>query len=243
MLAKHESIQDAIPQELKIQLNDGAGETSNSHRALVESRLLSSKVLAQEIAEVALSLRKLIDPTLGEASTSKSKSKTAINTEGEGDTSTKRIAPKRQDTSERDVESARSDGSDDEDEEEILDAMEASGSGLSEVEDDGGWESGSIDDDPRNSEPEDEEASSDEDAGSADEDTSPKPARSKKSTKVSANTKLKSTPASAAESKFLPSLSVGFTRGDSDSDWSDGEAGLADGPKKKNRRGQRARKA
>jgi len=49
--------------------------------------------------------------------------------------------------------------------------------------------------------------------------------------------------ASAAESTFLPSLSVGFTRGDSDvSDWSDAEANAADSARK-NRRGQRARRA
>jgi hypothetical protein len=51
------------------------------------------------------------------------------------------------------------------------------------------------------------------------------------------------TTASAAQSTFLPSLSVGYTRGDSpDSAWSDGEQ-VADGPLKKNRRGQRARRA
>ena len=46
----------------------------------------------------------------------------------------------------------------------------------------------------------------------------------------------------AGESTFLPSLSVGFVGG-SDSDWSDGESDIADAPVKKNRRGQRARKA
>lgn len=49
--------------------------------------------------------------------------------------------------------------------------------------------------------------------------------------------------ARAGESTFLPSLSVGFIRGNSDSDWSDGEADIADIPQRKNRRGQRARKA
>ena len=47
----------------------------------------------------------------------------------------------------------------------------------------------------------------------------------------------------ASSSTFLPSLSVGFIRGGSDSDdFSDGESKLADGVKK-NRRGQRARQA
>lgn len=44
-------------------------------------------------------------------------------------------------------------------------------------------------------------------------------------------------------STFLPSLAVGFIRGDSDSEWSDGEAAAGDLPQRKNRRGQRARKA
>lgn len=48
--------------------------------------------------------------------------------------------------------------------------------------------------------------------------------------------------AGAGESTFLPSLSVGFVDG-SDSDWSDAEADAADAHVKKNRRGQRARKA
>jgi hypothetical protein len=45
-------------------------------------------------------------------------------------------------------------------------------------------------------------------------------------------------------STFLPSLAVGFTRGDpEDSDWSDGELRQTEGTFKKNRRGQRARRA
>ncbi|KAG0693183.1 Bud-site selection protein [Suillus ampliporus] len=45
-----------------------------------------------------------------------------------------------------------------------------------------------------------------------------------------------------AQSAFLPSLSVGFIRGDSDTDFSDSEERAADAVKK-NRRGQRARRA
>ena len=45
---------------------------------------------------------------------------------------------------------------------------------------------------------------------------------------------------STSESKFLPSLSVGFVRGDSDSEFSDAEAPTE---MRKNRRGQRARRA
>ena len=46
------------------------------------------------------------------------------------------------------------------------------------------------------------------------------------------------------ESVFLPTLSNGFIPGGSDTDWSDGEARAADGVQvRKNRRGQRARRA
>lgn len=46
------------------------------------------------------------------------------------------------------------------------------------------------------------------------------------------------------QSAFLPSLSVGYIRGDSgDMEWSDSDAKIADTPLKKNRRGQRARQA
>jgi BUD22 len=45
-----------------------------------------------------------------------------------------------------------------------------------------------------------------------------------------------------AKSIFLPTLSNGFIPGGSDTDWSDGEARVADGIRK-NRRGQRARRA
>ena len=45
-------------------------------------------------------------------------------------------------------------------------------------------------------------------------------------------------------STFLPSLSVGFVRrGPADSDWSDGDEKAGDIPRRKNRRGQRARQA
>jgi len=49
-------------------------------------------------------------------------------------------------------------------------------------------------------------------------------------------------PTLGTESVFLPTLSNGFIPGGSDTDWSDREAGVADGVRK-NRRGQRARRA
>ncbi|TFK52536.1 Bud-site selection protein [Heliocybe sulcata] len=59
----------------------------------------------------------------------------------------------------------------------------------------------------------------------------------------SRSTKSEGAGNSKSDSTFLPSLSVGFIRGDSDSDFSDGEAASILGGPKKNRRGQRARRA
>ena len=200
-------------------------ELSNVDRSIVESRLLSSKVLAQTIAELAMSLRKLVDPGSGEAS--------ALVTSSIEKSIGKDITSK---TSSAIQPQASPEGETDEN-------NEPTGPSSSEVEDADGWESGSVDDVPYDREAQNNEELSDEDAGSGDNVSNTSAQSSPlKPPKVSANVKSTST-ASAAESKFLPSLSVGFTRGDSDSDWSDGEAGLADGPKKKNRRGQRARKA
>ncbi|KAF9241182.1 Bud-site selection protein [Melanogaster broomeanus] len=88
--------------------------------------------------------------------------------------------------------------------------------------DDDGWESGTVSGD----------------AGSAtsnrDDDDDPPSKGIKKTTSQPVVLK--------GQSEFLPSLSVGFTRGDSDSEFSDSEARLADSTKK-NRRGQRARRA
>ena len=99
-----------------------------------------------------------------------------------------------------------------------------------------GWESGSLAGDYG-------EAGSDAGNMSEDEVDRPKvPSTSKLAKKAPAT---KSKPAKVvSESTFLPSLSVGFVRGESgDSDWSDGEANAGDIELKKNRRGQRARRA
>ncbi|TFK74800.1 hypothetical protein BDN72DRAFT_892813 [Pluteus cervinus] len=62
-------------------------------------------------------------------------------------------------------------------------------------------------------------------------------------TKSVKSDKAPSASTSKSQSTFLPSLSVGFIRGDSDSEWSDSEAKVADLSERKNRRGQRARRA
>lgn len=99
--------------------------------------------------------------------------------------------------------------------------------------DDAGWESGSVHEGP-GSEDEDEDDSEDEEDG-------PRPSTSSRKESTAKSTKSQpETFKKAGESTFLPSLAVGFTRGDSDaSDLSDDE----DVAPKKNRRGQRARRA
>ena len=112
-----------------------------------------------------------------------------------------------------------------------------------EVEDDG-WESGSIDDAGV-------KADDGWESGSVKSAYSNRTSESdsSESTPTSKKTLLKAgsnpnaptkTKTSTPESKFLPSLSVGFVRGDSDSEFSDVEAPTE---MRKNRRGQRARRA
>jgi hypothetical protein len=113
---------------------------------------------------------------------------------------------------------------------------------------DDGWESGTVKD------------SSDEGTDDEGDDSAEEPGRSGLASNSAADSsgnvgpasakstapakkKARAEPARPGESLFLPSLSVGFTRGDSDSEWSDSEAKLADGDQRKNRRGQRARRA
>lgn len=104
-----------------------------------------------------------------------------------------------------------------------------------ELEEDDGWESGSIIG-------EDEDDSADE-SDNDEEELAVEPP-SKKSPKKVPPQAPPAGKASALQSTFLPSLSVGFTRGESDdSDLSDSEVRAADIDIKKNRRGQRARRA
>lgn len=94
-----------------------------------------------------------------------------------------------------------------------------------------GWESGTVD---GNSDGDDEDG---EHNSSDDEERAPKPRQEKLKAASTTSVKERSKP---TESAFLPSLSVGFTRGDSDSEFSDGEEKPTE---RKNRRGQRARRA
>lgn len=91
-----------------------------------------------------------------------------------------------------------------------------------------GWESGSLDDDV-------EEAYSGDDVSISSLPPSKKPA------KVSRPKKNAELPENNLNSQFLPSLSVGYVQGDSDSEFNSGEEEPI--TERKNRRGQRARQA
>ncbi|KAJ6490708.1 BUD22-domain-containing protein [Mycena vitilis] len=121
--------------------------------------------------------------------------------------------------------------------------------GAEEEGDAAGWESGSVDGD--GGDDSEEDGDEDEDgweSGSVHSDAPP-PAKKSTTTKaakavpVPAPVKAKAKEAPASASQFLPSLAVGFVRGGSDSDFDEDADGVEEEGPKKNRRGQRARRA
>ena len=187
--------------------------------AKLQSRLLSSKILAGEIALVVTSLESLLQPSDVDTSA-----------QGDGDEQIHRVKKSRkvagfeaEEGSSRDKHIA---------DEGTEDATQAILDDEDPVED--GWESGSI-----LGGEEDSVAESDgdnEDSGASPHLTEPPP-KSQPTPSTAATKK------SGIQSTFLPSLSVGFVRGSDDSDFSDNDAKVADIEMKKNRRGQRARRA
>ncbi|THH31464.1 hypothetical protein EUX98_g2717 [Antrodiella citrinella] len=221
VLSSNEHFIDVLASELSGSLV--APAKPGSPEAKVDARLLSSKALASEVSTVLTSLRSIINPP-----PRVQRPNEVEDPEQDGPAHPKKTAK---------VLTAFST-------EDGIDEEEASGDVsdrlVPEEEDDevddGGWESGSV-----NSE--DEGVSEDEDGvsrGNYDEerddsdDEFPPP---KKSKLAAAGSKVATRPIGG--STFLPSLSVGFTRGDSDSEPED----VDDDGCKKNRRGQRARRA
>jgi hypothetical protein len=204
--------------------------TSSGLTSLVEARLLSSKTLSGEVNAIISSLRALILPSSQRPSAevvdaiperpTKALKLGNINVKAGTALGSKEI---------EDDES--SNGSDeDEDDGEGLATLSV---GASEALEDG-WESGTVDSEDHGSDG-DNISSGD----SQDSSDDVYPAKAPKATSQPQAFKQPS----ASESVFLPSLAVGFTRGDSDSEFDDDkEATAADGVRK-NRRGQRARRA
>ncbi|KAF9013517.1 Bud-site selection protein [Cyathus striatus] len=189
----------------------------------LQSRLLSSKVLAQEVSTCVDSLRNLIQsPTTIKEDPMKTRNKIKDDT-----MDIDAVA---------DNDAEMEDLEDDEDDGEPVDetGWESGTIGDDENEADDGWESGSLDGEHLTSADEEDETGS---LGLNSDDERPQ-------IKVAAMTSRASKASSSAtQSTFLPSLAVGFIRGSDDSDFSEGEAKIADNTVKKNRRGQRARQA
>lgn len=191
--------------------------TPGTPTARVQSRILSSKVLASEVASIVEILRTFLHPSVG--------------LEDIGEATDNSHASKRRKTGaghEKDACSSKDNAANR--------CGEGSDEAIAEV--DGGWESGTVGA-PSGSDGSVAGSADDDDSndvalqGSGDEDGfSSENLKSRKSERHG----------SKGQSEFLPSLSVGFARGDSDSDFSDGDRGFVDGIKK-NRRGQRARRA
>ncbi|EIN12616.1 Bud-site selection protein [Punctularia strigosozonata HHB-11173 SS5] len=237
LLSSNDAVRDAVQAELS---STGlAPEPPGTPAAKVHGRLLSSKVLATQINLVVNALRTILQPALSPSSADEASAEWSEPPPKKSKTKPKELAPHISPAL-RDAKVSDSGEGSDEDGDES-DARELVSDDDGDVAaDDAGWESGSVDDGEGgwesgtvSSDHSDEvEDQSNEEAG----ETEKKPARPERPpAKAKASIK-------AGESTFLPSLAVGFTRGDSDSEFSDSEAKFADGVKK-NRRGQRARRA
>lgn len=205
-LSQDHNLQSAMSKSLSSNLF--ASAVPGSAAGIVQSRLLSSKVLAVDVSRIIEGLRRLLNPAervysaeADSAEVSPSRKKKQKTQQNEG---LPKVPPV--DTPEDEPRA--------------------------NLEDDG-WESGTVSDSDHFVQGDSgvDEGSDEEDSTSDGGDGLPVPRER------SSRGKSKAT-----QSAFLPSLSVGFIRGDSDTDFSDSEERAAD-TAKKNRRGQRARRA
>lgn len=225
VLSENPLVQSAVSSELTS--NSLAPAPSGTPKAKAQSRLLSSKLLATEITAVLEALRNHLIPTSDIGGVSDNDEKVILGSakrRKDKDRMNSPVSPLESDSDE-----GYSTGSHD-DEERVV--AEDDGWQSRTVSDEqsalDGWESGTIDDNS------DYNKESDDVSDIGNQVTSPSGIVTQ--TRNSASL-------SKGESVFLPTLSVGFARGGgSDSEFSDSEAKAADGVKK-NRRGQRARRA
>lgn len=221
LLSQNSIITSAISSELSTGTLPVA--PAGSPLAKVQGRLLSSKLIASEILTVVETLRGVLEPKPKDATLHESDLE-----DGSEESPPQKVPKTRTNDTTQAYGDMDDESVDDEDSEEV---------------DDGGWESGSV-----HSAEEDErslETSSDIETGdqSNTKPTNPRPAQIQRNQTSVGKDRMNGS-ATAGQSTFIPSLAVGYTRGDSDaSDISDGEAETASGDLKKNRRGQRARRA
>lgn len=192
--------------------------------AKIQSRLLSSKILASEVAATVEDLRSVINPNTDYSQDGD------VSAEMDESLSERPVKMKKMEriSEDEDVEMDLGDG-----DEELVEVGE----------DDDGWESGTVGDDEKENGWESGSIAG-ESSGYMDEDppSDTEEALQKPSTKMGpiAGPSKSNAKAPAGQSTFLPTLSTGFVRG-SDSDWSEDEDKVADLGERKNRRGQRAR--
>lgn len=205
-LSQDPNLQSAMSKSLSHSLF--ASAVPGSAAGVVQSRLLSSKVLAVDVSRIIEGLRRLLNP--------------AERVYPEADNA--EVSPPRK----KKQKTQQNEGLP-----EVPPVDTPEDEPRANLEDDG-WESGTVSDgdhfvqgDSGVDEGPDEEDNSTSDGG----DDVPVPSERSSQRK-----------SKASQSTFLPSLSVGFIRGDSDTDFSDSEERAAD-TAKKNRRGQRARRA
>lgn len=202
--------------------------------AKVHSRLLSSKILAVEIAAVVQDLRNFLKPKPDPSDETVEQDPVQSKKQKKGSEA--------KDKSTRVVTLAKQKGEDGENQTfpgtgEEEDGWESGTVGDDDEEQDDGWESVSLagdDDGP--------DQGSDSDISNEDLQIASKPPK-KSAIPPKAAPKKVPPKATGMQSTFLPSLAVGFIPGGSDDEMSENEAKAGDIDLKKNRRGQRARRA
>ncbi|KAJ3731090.1 Bud-site selection protein [Lentinula guzmanii] len=226
ILSVNKSVQTALSKELTSNLLQPAD--GGTAAAKIQSRLLSSRVLSTEVSAAVEDLRSVIVPPTG----SQDGDVSAELDESASERPKKMKKVEEDSDVEMDLGEGVPDHVDEADEDEAdADEWESGTIGDDEKEPDDGWESGSV--------VGESEGYMDEDSYS---DNQEEPKRSfQKPDPIAGPSNTNSKPPTG-NSTFLPTLSTGFIRG-SDSDWSDNEDNAADIGQKKNRRGQRARRA
>jgi hypothetical protein len=218
-LRNHDAIQTATKKELNVGLLDHP--THGSLEAKIHSRILSSKILATSVVYVTENIRSCIGEITPEIEDEDNHAKSSEPLSKVRKMSTEEAQDAA--TGSSDIDGFRADLEPEQSE----DGWE-SGTVADEDElNDAGWESGSVEEHSLSSDKEQNEAN-----------TSPAKTHAPSHKAAEIPSKV------AGQSMFLPSLSVGFVRGSpDDSDWSDKDSDAGDVAPKKNRRGQRARRA
>lgn len=243
MLSENEHMKGAVAKELASNVVTAA--LTNSNEAKVQSRILSSKIIAMEVASVIDALKVTILPELKRVRDGEEGGEGSADGEDgqeEGDDERELLPPHSKKTKVAMVHATGREGSSDEDDGDASSGVKAFSE--EKVAADDGWESGSLHGDDIGSDGESDEESGEDENSDEDGVSATRPSTLTKTPQPSGSSKTKATAAvkASGQSTFLPSLAVGFTKGDSDaSDFSDG--GDEDPAPKKNRRGQRARRA